>query len=206
MKYDYSEEKISKSGSKYWNVECRYQDFDGKEFGDVSIELRIPKFRGAKRIDVLEAFPLQHHLESPKVKAELVRNGQKFVALIGSHYRQYSGTAFYMSNGVPMEFSVDGRVMIDAAFFQKINPNYSRLKITEPASSMPVLDLWDMIEFIGDKDHGSSEAIDQVTSGNIELPGMTEDDFLICCPTVLGFSFADKQWGKLISFRRKLRS
>ena len=199
MKYDYGEEKISKSGSKYWNIECRYQDFDGKEFGDVSIELRISKFRGVKRIDLLEAFPLQYHPQSVQAKAELVQNGQKFVSLIGSHFRHYNGTAFYMDKGLPVEFNVDGRVMIDAAFFQRINPNYSRLKITEPADSIPTIDFWDILQFEGDNDQGEGFASDQVTSRNTELDAMTEDDYLVCCPTVLGFSLANKQWGKLTS-------
>lgn len=46
MKYDFGEEKTTKSGSRYWSIECRYQDFDGKEFGNVSMELEIPRFRG----------------------------------------------------------------------------------------------------------------------------------------------------------------
>jgi len=104
------------------------------------MELRIPKFRGTRRIDLLEAFPLEHHSEAAKVKTELIENDRIFVSLIGSHYRQYKGTAFYMSKGSPVEFNVDGRVMIDANFFQKINPNYSRLKITGPSELMPVND------------------------------------------------------------------
>ncbi|KAG0645018.1 26S proteasome regulatory subunit [Hyphodiscus hymeniophilus] len=194
VKYDYGEEKISKSGSKYWNIECRYKDFDGNEFGDVSIELRIPKFRGVKRIDLLEAFPLQYHPDYFKVKAELIENGQKFVSLIGSHHRQYNGTAFYMNKGVPVELNVNGRIMIDAAFFQRINPNYSRLKITDPADSIPELGLWDMFELVTDDDQSGIAESAQLTIPNVELSWMNEDDFLICCPTVLGFSFADKQW------------
>ena len=116
------------------------------------------------------------------MRAELVGNSQKFVRLIGSHYRRYNGTAFYRDKGQPVEFNVDGRVMIDTEFFQKINPNYSRRKIAELA------DLWDMIVYGGDDE---SEASDIATS-LVEMVEMAEDDFLICCPTVLGFSFADK--------------
>ena len=58
VKFDYGEEKATKSRSRFWNIECRYQDFDGKEFGNVVIELQIPKFRSTKHIDLLEAFPL----------------------------------------------------------------------------------------------------------------------------------------------------
>jgi hypothetical protein len=190
VEFGYGEKKTTKSGSRYWNIECRYLDFDGERLGNVPIELQIPKFRGTKRIDMLEAFPLQYHPGSAKVRAELVENGQKFVRLIGSHYRQYNGIAFYMEKGQPVEFNVDGRVMIDAEFFRKINPTYSRQKIAEPAGSIPGIDIWDIIVY------DSSETSDLATYRNVETVEMTQDEFLICCPTLLGFSFADKRWGK----------
>jgi hypothetical protein len=33
---------------------------------------------------------------------------------------------------------------------------------------------------------------EQVKSDGIELDDLTESDLLVCCPTVLGFSFGDK--------------
>ena len=199
VKFDFGEEKTTNSGSRYWNIEGRYLDYDGKEFGSVPIELRIPKFRGTKRINLLEAFPLQHHPSRTDVRAELVENGRKFGRLIGSHYRQYKGTAFYMDKGQPVEFNVDSRVMIDAEFFQKINLNYSRRKITEPADVIVKFELWDAVLYDDDDDKSSSEASGPAGCDDFETAEMTEDDFLICCPTVLGFSFADKRWGKLAS-------
>jgi len=120
---------------------CRYLDFDREVFGEVSTELEIPKFRGAKWISLLEAFPRRYHSDPSRIKADLIQCGRKFVSLIGSHYRQYQDTAFFMHKGQPAEISIDSRVMIDTAFFQKINPNYSRLKITEPTDLIPVIDL-----------------------------------------------------------------
>lgn len=198
IKFDFGEEKTTNSGSRYWNIECRYLGYDGKEFGSVPIELQIPKFRGTKRINLLEAFPLQYHPSRTDMRAELVRNGRKFARLIGSHYCQYKGTAFYMDKGQPVEFNVDGRVMIDAEYFQKINPNYSRRKITGPADGLR-FDLWDAVLYDDNDDESSSEVSGPAARRDVE---MTEGDFLICCPTVLGFSFADKRWGKLCILSR----
>jgi hypothetical protein len=75
-----------------------------------------------------------------------------------------------------MEVSVDSRVIINATFFRKINSNYSRLKITD---IVLVLDLWDLVELGGDSQENKWEE-------------MINNDFLICCSTVLGFSFADR--------------
>lgn len=60
VKYDFSEEKESSDGEKYYNLECCYLDLDGEKFGEDSIQIQIPKFLGTKRIDALEAFPLTY--------------------------------------------------------------------------------------------------------------------------------------------------
>jgi hypothetical protein len=49
----------------------------------ISIELQIPRFCEVKRINLLEAFPLQYHSDPSKVKVDLLQSGQKFVFLIG---------------------------------------------------------------------------------------------------------------------------
>ena len=46
---------------KYFHLECRYVDFDGKVFGETSIELAILQFRGTKKINSLDAFRLEYH-------------------------------------------------------------------------------------------------------------------------------------------------
>ena len=75
-----------------------------------------------------------------------------------------------------------------------MNPNYSRLR-TDLAGTRP----------------GNSQLVyvggppplplgrpprNQVKSDDVELDDLTEGDFLVCCPTVLGFSFGDKLWGE----------
>jgi hypothetical protein len=56
IKYDFGEEKESLDGEKYFNLECRYLDFDSEKFGEVSIQVKIPKFLRTKLINALEAF------------------------------------------------------------------------------------------------------------------------------------------------------
>ena len=43
---DGGEEKETSSESKYFNMECRYLDYDGQVFGEASIDIPIVKFRG----------------------------------------------------------------------------------------------------------------------------------------------------------------
>jgi hypothetical protein len=99
-----------------------------------------------------------------------------------------------MREGDAVRFPVNGRIMVDAAFFRKANPNYSRLPVTEPENSD-----W---EFIGlsawTPDESESELADRIQSYDKRLADMTENNLLICCLTVLGFSLSDKIWGEIL--------
>ncbi|KAF8847949.1 hypothetical protein BDZ45DRAFT_811180 [Acephala macrosclerotiorum] len=184
--YDSAEEMINMSKKKYLSMDCRFFDFDGKTSGMASMELRIPKFRGTKRIDTLPAFPLKYHPDEKQVKSDLVECGRKFVRLIGTHHCHCQGEAFLMHQGEPVKFSVDSRVMIDADFFWKMNPNYTRprsnLARASPGSGQA-------------PPPGGPPGRDRVNDG-VEPADLTEDDFLICCPTVPGFSLDEKLWAE----------
>jgi hypothetical protein len=189
--YDSAEEKENRSKEKYLSMACRYLDFDGKTFGIASINLAIPKFRGAKHINTLRAFPLKYHRDEKQVKADIIKCGRKFVTLKDVRLVHCKGEAFYMDDGDPIRLSVDSRVMIDPDFFWKMNPNYSRprtdLDVTRPnRSGQPPLP-------------GYTPPQHVVKSDGVEAAELTDDDLLICCPTVLGFSFGEKQWGESIS-------
>jgi hypothetical protein len=188
--YGSGEEKISKSGVKYYEMECRYIDFDGEAFGDVSLNLAIPEFHGTKRINTLTAFPFQYHAEESGVRADLLKCGQKFISLIGTHHRYCCGKAFFMYEGDAILFPVNSRIMIDAAFFRKQNPNYSRPHITKSVDWAPD---WDGFYNLCDL---QSEPDDQVQSNGKRPEELKENELLTCCPTVLGFSLSDKIWGK----------
>ena len=131
--YDDGEEGETSNGMKYYKIEYRYLDYDGQVFGETSINLAIVKFRRKKRISILNIFPLQYHLREKEVIAQLVECGRKFVSMLGAHHRYCRGKAFYIKNGEAVTVSVDSRVMLDAAFFRKINPNYTRPRPNELA-------------------------------------------------------------------------
>jgi hypothetical protein len=120
--------KTTTQGVKYFELECRYHDFDGQVFGEVIERLAIEEFRGARPIDSLDAFPLRYHPSKEKLEEDLVACGRNFVNITGSHPRQYQGTTFFQCKRELRRVSVDGRIMIDAALFWKCNPNYPRLQ------------------------------------------------------------------------------
>ena len=81
--------------------------------------------------------------------------------------------------------SINSQVIVNTDFFWKINPNYSR----------PRADL------AGSRNSKVSSGpppppSQPVQSEDVKLAKLTEDDLLICCLTVLGFSFGEKLWGE----------
>jgi hypothetical protein len=184
--YDSAEERKTKSGFEYFYMACRYLDFDGKVFGEASTNIVIPRFCGTKRINALEAFPLKYHSNESGVRANLLECGRKFVSLRGAYHRHCCGRAFFMHKGDPIQFSVNSRIMVDASLFQKLNPNYTRPDVTEPEDTEAFdLSFWTSRGV-------ESEPTNLIQSYDKGPAEMKEDDFLICCPTVLGFSFIDK--------------
>lgn len=179
------------NGVEYFHLECHYVDFDGKAFGETSIELAILKFRGTKRIDSLDAFPLEYHPNKIQVKANLVELGRKFVSLMGVHHRQYRGDAFYMRKGQPIKVPVNSRIMIDAVFFQEANPNHTRPSINQSVKQDS--SDWPWIIFESD-DHFTNQS-DQLKSNGKDPAEMDEDDSVLCSPNVPGFSYGNKLWG-----------
>lgn len=186
FRYDFGKERMT-NGVTYFHVECAYLDFNGQVFGEVSTALGIRIFQGAKRIDRLEAFPLEFYRHQEEMRGYFVRCGRQFASLVGQHHVQYRGNAFYIENGDYVEVPVDSRIMVDVVYFRKINPNYARPRINELArlsSSNSIL----MFSL-------DTEA-DKVKHNGLDTKTMTDNDLIICSQTVYGWSFGNKRWRK----------
>lgn len=193
--YDGGEEEETSNGLKYYKMECRYLDYDGRVFGETSINLAIVKFRGKKRISTLNAFPLQYHPDEKGMRAHLIECGQKFLSMLGAHHRHCRGTAFYMKDGEVITVSVDSRVILDAAFFRKMNPNYTRPQPIELIKKKTDSDGW--AEMFSESSNEGS--FDRIKGNGVEPTDIEEKDLLICCPTVPGFGLEHKLWSMVVS-------
>ena len=200
--FDFGDEQIIK-GQKYWALQGRYLDYDGKKFGEVSRALLIPEFRGAKIITTLETFPLKYHCEVAEVRSDLIARGNKFMSLQGVHHRSYNGLAHIKKDGQPIKFSLKGRFMVDPLCFKEHNPNYERPRI-DGISVRDLLgirrrDMEDISDLLGNHEihgHGANNGSRADTSTKSDE--LTEEELLICSPTVLGFSLERRVWGQSI--------
>ncbi|KAI1905948.1 hypothetical protein LOZ65_006904, partial [Ophidiomyces ophidiicola] len=186
-------DNAKEKGVCYFNMECRYLDHDGQVFGEAGTELGIVKFRGAKKIHSLDAFPLQYHPDHKQVRDGLIECGRKFCEITSGfggnpmlHLRHCKGNAFITKARSPIRLNIDSRVAIDAAFFREMEPNYGRPR---------VFDSWEnhlaYHEFDVDKDQRRKD-IERLKYNGIEAQGMSDSDLLVCCPTVRCFSFNEK--------------
>ena len=106
------------------------------------------------------------------------------MSLIGSHHhRQYRGQAFWKDDKAEIHsLFVDGRIVVDAKFFRRINPNYDRPQV-DPTSW---LDLW-----AGSYSDGRQG---DIKNSEVQPQELEDEDLLVCSPTVLGFSLSKKRW------------
>jgi hypothetical protein len=174
--YNSCEDRVDMDGSKYIDIEGRYLTSDGNLLGEATVHVKIPIFRGTKRINDLQAYPLQYHSEPESIKQELIRCGRCFVSLMGIHHQQYKGKAFFINaRGAIVGCYVKGRIMVDAIGFQESKPDYPCPRVNkrrDPWISVP------------------EES--QIKLEDIDPDKLEDHDFLICSPTVFGFSLNNK--------------
>ncbi|KAF8426203.1 P-loop containing nucleoside triphosphate hydrolase protein [Tirmania nivea] len=186
IKLDWVELRETPDRGKFYQLDCHYVEFDGKIFGEATCTLEIPEFRGVRKIDQLGVYPIQYHTKEDALKQKLLERGKKFCELKGMHYRMYKGIAYFKKKKGFVKVNINGRVMVDPLTFRRVNPNY-RLA--------PVKDF----DAGGSKSRNDeeNEFDDFQPDGGLNPENMTEEDLLLCSPTVLGFSFSDKLWVEL---------
>jgi hypothetical protein len=189
IKYDASEAKTRSNSEKYYQLDYRYFDFNGKIIREVSTLINIPKFRGYVYINRLKAFPLLYHSTLSQIRAELINYGRRFLSLCGTYHRHYYSNAFLINKDKLVKVSVDSRVMINASFFREMNPNYVRLKVDGSSLIIGYIDFFSGLST-------STESIEKVRYADLEVNELELADLLFCCLTVPGFSFTDKLWCK----------
>ena len=180
--YDSGNFKTPPFGEKSFELKCHYFGYNGKAFGEVKTTLSIPEFHSTIKITSLKVFPLERHERQAEIKQDLISNGRKFVSLRGINHREYEGIAFFRTNDGLSRFSTSGRIMVDAIAFHRQNPNYGKQLIAIDAYGISVNNQWTNQQ--GD-----------VKNQGLVPEEIGDDQYLICPPTTLAFSLADKRWG-----------
>lgn len=137
FKVEQAEKHRSFMKGELYHLEGKYFEFDGKGFGHGTMTEEVLAFRGARRITSLPCYPLEYYENEQQLREKLIKRGQKFVSLHGVHYKSYSGMAYHKTKKSTIKFNIQqSRIMVDAAIFRRINPNYS---VSPVRSKEPVL-------------------------------------------------------------------
>ncbi|KAJ7264526.1 P-loop containing nucleoside triphosphate hydrolase protein [Mycena haematopus] len=180
--------------------------------GRVSTLVYIPFFKGAMRIDKLDAFPLKFHPAEVQLRETITRRGQKWVELIGVHHMQYSGIAALKCAGKLLRHNVKGRIMVDRATFHRLNANYSFPMPVPPKNENDELDAggnpygnpgFDMYghpippppppAFPG-QTLNDAALVHAQANATEETTDLSPEELLLTPTIVYGFSLADKIW------------
>ncbi|KAI4169410.1 MAG: hypothetical protein LQ343_005714 [Gyalolechia ehrenbergii] len=147
FKIEYATKENSFMKGTWYNIEGRYLEYDGKQFGMGTMEVEVEQFKGPRKISSLACYPLKYQKDADSLRAKLIERGKKFVALKGMNYRFHKGMGFYKKKRQVIKVNINGRVMVDPAIHRRINPNYpiSTVKPKDP----------DILDEDDDSDDGS---------------------------------------------------
>ncbi|CAK5277207.1 unnamed protein product [Mycena citricolor] len=165
--------------------------------GRVTAVALIPFFKGAMRIDQLDAFPVQFHPNEAQLRQRIVQRGKRWLEMAGIQHMQYDGIAAFRMGPKLVRHAVRGRVMVDRETFAKLNPNYSFPTPVEPKSDddrivVPV-DIYGnpLVQPPQQGLHGDGALMHAQTTESLEL---SEEELLLTPTVVYGFSLNDKMW------------
>ncbi|KAL1948228.1 hypothetical protein VTO73DRAFT_12303 [Trametes versicolor] len=150
----------------------------------------VPRFKGAKKISSLVAYPIQYYPGLGGVdglKERLIKRGKKWAEFAGGmHHVAYRGLAFKFKETSHIKFSVNSRIMIDRKTFADTVPNYPMLpRVSKTLSGQDI-------------DRHARRAAAATSSADPDARELTDEELILTSPIVYGFGFADKQWLEFI--------
>ncbi|KAJ7048837.1 hypothetical protein C8F01DRAFT_1379376 [Mycena amicta] len=179
--------------------------------GRVQASMFIPYFKGAARIDTLDAYPLRFHPNETQVVEMVKQRGQKWVALLGIHHQEYNGIAAVKAMNRVVRHQVKGRIMVDRSTYAKTNPNYPFPTPVPPKAEdgtngnpngnhfpgmVMQYDVYGqpMQTPAGGQGFGDGALVHAQAEASTENKELTEEELLLTPTVVYGFSLSDKMW------------
>ncbi|KAF7296934.1 AAA domain-containing protein [Mycena indigotica] len=177
--------------------------------GRVQASIFIPFFKGAARIDTLDAYPLRFHPNQNQLVETVKQRGQKWVGLLGIHHQEYDGIAAVKMLNRVVRHQVKGRIMVDRGTFQKNNPNYafptpvppkaddSMVNGMHPNAPVMQFDVYGqpIMQTPGTgQGFGDGALIHSQAEAATETKELTDEELLLTPTIVYGFSLSDKTW------------
>ncbi|KAF5342476.1 hypothetical protein D9611_001266 [Ephemerocybe angulata] len=153
----------------YALIQTQMVAHDGKTFGTAAVYFEIPMFAGTRPLKDLPVYPLEHFPEREALKQRALKRGKKFVDLLQHSFHEVSGSAVYEIQTPELEWE-RRRFLVQGRVM--IDPSAYRV--------------WQ---------HATSSVINPPVVYHLDPRKLTEEEYMLCTPIVLGFSFTTKKWG-----------
>lgn len=180
LRFQLAYEDKTAQGVEHLVLQCEHIDYDGRILGWVMEDLRLERFRGATSIVSLPVYPIDYYPDS-QIHRVLTQRGQRFLQLRGCHHCVYQGTAFLRVKDEYKRLAIQSEIMIDASEFSKTQPGYARLTTRQVEADY----LFSQVTL-------SHRVMDR----GLDPANLTEREFIVCPPTVLGCGLGLKFWGQ----------
>ncbi|RSL73494.1 hypothetical protein CEP51_011754 [Fusarium floridanum] len=177
----------------------KYIDWDGKRFGYQAMRFKMLEFSGTRQLSQLRIYPASLIPSREETRSRLISRGKKFHSLQGVHHRAYSGRVTFTDPSREKDGQIEERVMVDAAAYLDFNWHKClQLESLDSTSIVPKIRVTDDPHKDSDTESTASSNKEhhlnaQVRRG-MEPDHLTDEQYLLCSPNVLGYSLKTKLW------------
>ncbi|TFK72379.1 P-loop containing nucleoside triphosphate hydrolase protein [Pluteus cervinus] len=154
--------------TRYMALICRIISDDGQDFGYAQEEFELNAFPGARRICELTAYPLSFHPDEKSVWQRAVDLGREYASMSKHSYRDFHGFVLQELEEPQTQSKKLGRLHVSG-----------RVMISPSSFS----------------EHEPNCKYNPYVSLPLQKEGLTEEQYALCTPIRLGFSFERKSWG-----------
>ena len=166
-------------------IACNVIHDNGSTFGLANVPLEISAFEGTRNIQDLPVFPLKFHKDKDRIRESCLMRGKRFAAMVKPGCYECSGPSvrerissgktgssiFFVSNGECCGSDRADVLLTQTRGRVMIDP--VAFRIFEPNCSLNLI---------------ITETLDRCK--------LTDDQYMICSPILLGFSLGSKIWGR----------
>ncbi|TFK33931.1 P-loop containing nucleoside triphosphate hydrolase protein [Crucibulum laeve] len=158
--------RMRRDYSKYALITCAVITNDGNSFGIAEEPIEIDEFSGARLVQDLPLYPLKDHSRCHEIKTMAIERGKRFALLDEPAYGEISGPAVR-----------EIRNAKDEPIMKKFN-TYGRLMVDPSAF----------------RTFQANCVFNLRVIMRLRREQLTDEEYMICTPIVLGFCFGVKEW------------
>ncbi|KAJ7103087.1 P-loop containing nucleoside triphosphate hydrolase protein [Mycena belliarum] len=154
-------------GSQYAKILCDVVNNDGSFFGYARCRIEIDMFLGARKIVDLPLFPLAYHPDKEELRSSALKRGKRFANLDAHSYNEISGPAMRETMNSKWETR-----QFKFSTYGRVMIDPVAFRLFEPNCSYNL-----------------------AVHRRLDPKNLTDEQYMLCTPVVLGFCFGVKLWG-----------